>query len=715
MANVVICHPAPQALIDHCMHAARRSAVHDAHGTRDLADTIEMLKWMVERDLFTAYGDWCSAGMALKMEFGDAGLPAWRVTHDATVTAEVEIRKWSSFAVKPTGRVQTLNSLMSRAHAAGWSGTIRKSASVMFDGVASIATAAGAGLSGPPGPSNDTGGDGRSLMARGEQQTRIFLPILQDFLTATGDEPFRPSTTEYPTLPVECSSHGLYDTLQQCIARVLAMAESRTFKSTRVVDCLAVLYVVHQEVCDSVMRRIRTSGRTLPESKVKLAAAALSDKVERTFVPQDAWLLDARGYPESDNSDNVAILLSLVSAQVRRNNWLERIEIQGGLNVSGSEGIEWPHWTPIDDDVVACLRTRANRTKTRFRPAKEFFWESLIALAKANTVDPATDRLAELQSRWDGQARLATWLTAACGVPCDLYHQAVGKNVIGGMVRRIRRPGVKHDTMPVFYGPQGTGKSTMATILAPRPEWFTDSILLGDASKELVLSLAGKCVVEISEMGMRNSANANAIKAMVSRQFDEGRTAYARSISKRARRCVFIGTVNDSEPLSDPTGNRRFLPVRVDNYINLTWLRANIEQLVGEACALEAAGADFYLPQEVWTVAAEYQEAARSEVDMETMLSDWFAETPYTSLAYIHSADLAHLAKVSGWRTSNSTRGAFMKKMRFRSENPEIGGKRVRVWVRAPVDVPPAHISVEVRSLHGWRRRSQTAARDNLH
>jgi hypothetical protein len=120
------------------------------------------------------------------------------------------------------------------------------------------------------------------------------------------------------------------NTLQQCIPRVLAMAESRTFKSTRVVDCLAVLYVVHQEVCDSVMRRIRTSGRTLPESKVKLAAAALSDKVERAFVPQDAWLLDARGYPESDNSDNVAILLSLVSAQVRRNNWLERIEIHGG-------------------------------------------------------------------------------------------------------------------------------------------------------------------------------------------------------------------------------------------------------------------------------------------------------------------------------------------------------------------------------------------------
>jgi hypothetical protein len=64
--------------------------------------------------------------MALKLEFGDAGLQLWQLTHDETVTADVEATKWQSFATEPTTDVQTLNSIMHRAHALGWSGNIRK-------------------------------------------------------------------------------------------------------------------------------------------------------------------------------------------------------------------------------------------------------------------------------------------------------------------------------------------------------------------------------------------------------------------------------------------------------------------------------------------------------------------------------------------------------------------------------------------------------------
>jgi hypothetical protein len=68
---------------------------------------------------------------------------------------------------------------------------------------------------------------------------------------------------------------------------------------------------------------------------------------------------------------------------------LERAEICGN---------EWRTWTYIDDAIVAKLRTRGNRTKTRFLPGKEFFWESLLAHAQTNTPHrvqgdiPARDR-----------------------------------------------------------------------------------------------------------------------------------------------------------------------------------------------------------------------------------------------------------------------------------------------------------------------------------
>ena len=126
-------------------------------------------------------------------------------------------------------------------------------------------------------------------------------------------------------------------------------------------------------------------------------------------------------------------------------------------------------------------------------------------------------------------------------------------------------------------------------------------------------------------MGMRGNVNASHVKAMISRQVDSGRTAYARSVTERARRNIFCGTTNDDEPLTEPTGNRRFLPIEVAREIDFVWLHSNVDQLLGEAAHLEAAGASFDLPREVWEIAAEHQEAARSESDIETMIYEWLA------------------------------------------------------------------------------------------
>jgi predicted P-loop ATPase len=305
-----------------------------------------------------------------------------------------------------------------------------------------------------------------------------------------------------------------------------------------------------------------------------------------------------------------------------------------------------------------------------------------LALAHTNTVDPARTLLSELETAWDGTSRLDGWLSKVCHLPEDAYHRAVGKNIIGGMVRRIRNPGCKHDTISIFHGPQGTGKSTLASVLALRSEWFTDSIMFGTESKELVLSLAGKAVVEVSEMGMRGSTNANHIKAMISRQVDEGRTAYARSVAKRPRRNIFIGTTNSDTPLEDPSGNRRFLPVSVQRHLDLDWLAQHVRQLIGEAAALETKRADFQLPVEVWGEAAERQEAVRAESDVEVRLEEWFTATEYTKAAHITAADLSQLMGLAGLRNSHSTRSGVMQALGFRRDFGMAEGKKVRVWLR---------------------------------
>lgn len=673
-------HPAPAALVAHCTRSAPRKLEGAAlPGSRDKGDVAALLRWMVEHDAFAAYEDWFQIGMALRLEYGDDGFDLWELTHDGTVTPDTAVTKWQSFATEPNPQSVTLASFLQRAHAAGWKGSVRKSSASMFSEVAQLAAASGASLhSGMPTP----GAAGMPMMAGQQELTRLAAPILAEFLAVT--PPSEPSP-DYPTLPAAMSSHGLFDQMQTCLVRICALTPpGAKFKPARITDVLAVLNLLHPDVFDAVTRRIRAAGHTLHDRKIKLAAANLSEKVERITVG-DAWIYDKNGEPQGDNSDNVSVLLGVLGLDLRWNAWLERMEIQGGIDAD----LRWPQWTYIDDTVVAKLRTRGNRTKTRFRPGKEFMWESLLSLAHLNTVDPVVDLLATLEAEWDGVPRLDRWLSTYCGTPSDPYFTAVGRSLIGGMVTRIRQPGVKFDTMPIFFGPQGTGKSTMLAILAMKPEYFSDSILLGDASKELVLSLAGKTLVEISEMGMRGNTNVAHVKAMISRTTDAGRTAYARAVTERPRRNCWAGSTNEDSPLVD-SENRRFLPVRVDVEIDLAGLRSSVFQLVGEAAALHSAGTDFNVPREAWSLARDHQEAARSVSDVEAQLADWFALTTHTASAYVTTADLAELANLANWKGQHTLRNAVLRRLGFREMQAYLSGQKARVWYRGGETMPRA-------------------------
>lgn len=667
-------YPAPAALVAHCTRApVSRVAASTLPGSRDKGDVAALLVWLNDHGAFEDYESWFQIGMALRLEYGDDGFDLWELTHDGTVSPDAAASKWNSFATDPTSQSVTLNSFLDRAHRLGWRGTVRKSTAAMFDGVAQLAAMSGASLhSGMP----TTGVAGLPMLAGQEVLARLAAPILTEFLEATADTP--PSPKDFPTLPAAMAGHDLYVPMVASIARIAGMIEQSKFKPTRVIDAMVVLNLLHADVFEAVCRRVRDAGHTLPDRKIKLGANALSDKVQRAFVQHDDWIYDARtGLPEHDNPDNFCVFLDIIGCEVRFNAWLERMEIRGGNDAE----LRWNNWTYIDDTIVVKLRMRALRAKTRFKIGKDFTFEALLDLAHKNTVDPVVDLLARLEAEWDGTPRLSGWLATYCGVPNDTYHKAVARLLVGGMVTRIRTPGVKFDTMPIFYGKQGTGKSTMLSILAMSPAYFSDSILLGDASKELVLSLAGKALVEISEMGIRGNTNIAHVKAMLSRDTDAGRTAYARSVTERPRRNIFCGTTNEESPLVD-TENRRFLPVAIDTEIDLQGLRRDVFQLVGEAAALHAQGETFDLPRSVWAEAATHQEAARSVSDVEARLCTWFAPGLYTQEAFVSTDDLAELSDLCGWRGVHSFRNGVLKRLGFREVQPYLSGVRVRGWQR---------------------------------
>ena len=118
--------------------------------------------------------------------------------------------------------------------------------------------------------------------------------------------------------------------------------------------------------------------------------------------------------------------------------------------------------------------------------------------------------------------------------------------------------------MPIFKGKQGSGKSSFIRWLAISDSWFKEvGDIDGQEGKE---ALDGAWICEISELlALTKAKEVEAVKSYITRQNDNYRKPYERRVTDNPRKCIFIGTTNKSQFLTDKTGNRRFLPIETFN------------------------------------------------------------------------------------------------------------------------------------------------------
>ncbi|WP_083515983.1 virulence-associated E family protein [Alicyclobacillus sendaiensis] len=200
--------------------------------------------------------------------------------------------------------------------------------------------------------------------------------------------------------------------------------------------------------------------------------------------------------------------------------------------------------------------------------------------------------------KWDGVPRLDTIYIDYLGAEDCPYTRAVArKALVAAVARAMSDKPVKFDVMTVLSGPQNKGKSTLFRRLGR--QWFTDSIksFEGKEAEELI---AGKWIVEIAELQAFNKSDVNRIKQFLSKEEDQYRPAYARTVKSQIRRCIFFGTTNDHEYLRDQTGNRRFWPVDIlvqepklssyddlhDHVVDQIWAEAVMRWRLGEPLTL---------------------------------------------------------------------------------------------------------------------------------
>jgi predicted P-loop ATPase len=123
----------------------------------------------------------------------------------------------------------------------------------------------------------------------------------------------------------------------------------------------------------------------------------------------------------------------------------------------------------------------------------------------------------------------------------------------------------------------------------------------------------GVWVLEFAELESLDRAGIGRVKMQLSTRSDWVRLSFRRDNQRFQRQCVFIGTTNDDLYLKDPTGARRFWPIRCGR-IDIDSLRRDREQLWAEAVTRFKEGESW------WKVPID---EARDEQEKRYRLDSW--------------------------------------------------------------------------------------------
>ena len=315
---------------------------------------------------------------------------------------------------------------------------------------------------------------------------------------------------------------------------------------------------------------------------------------------------------------------------------------------------------------------------------KEMVRDSLASLEESHAWSWGEEWLKKL--KWDGVPRVARFCTdylrADAATTDPAYLAAVGEYIWSGMAGRLASPGCQADMMPVLVGPQGLGKSSALQVMALDRRLYASTTF---ASKDEVFSrkIVGKLVVDVSELrGMRNR-DVETIRERVTRRDEQWRRLYHEYESLYPRHCLLFATTNSEEFLSDPDGNRRYLPIPCGT-CDIEKLRNDVLQLWAEGYAIWASRGIQW--KEAERLARGVHERYEVYVEDTGSVTTWLTENIENKIDPDRAFRLCELLDALGYprsqhRAVEQSVSSILKRMGYRSKRAK--GNGVRVWSRA--------------------------------
>ncbi len=171
---------------------------------------------------------------------------------------------------------------------------------------------------------------------------------------------------------------------------------------------------------------------------------------------------------------------------------------------------------------------------------------------------------------WDGTDRIrrlaACVPTAQQGWPDFFYRWFL--SMVAQWMGLDRQHG--NSATPLLIGAQGTRKSTFCRRILP-PELrfgYTESLDMGNR-REAELALSRFLLINLDEYDQIGLRQQPFLKNLLQKPYANLRRPYARSVEEMRRYASFIATSNHDDLLSDSSGARRYICVRVSGTIDV--------------------------------------------------------------------------------------------------------------------------------------------------
>lgn len=276
-------------------------------------------------------------------------------------------------------------------------------------------------------------------------------------------------------------------------------------------------------------------------------------------------------------------------------------------------------WRPLRDTDYTQVRIQLESRGIK-APGREMVRDAALRVAEQNEFDSALQWGNALV--WDGVPRVDGFMAKYFSTENTPYAMAVSRYMWTALAGRLLTPGEEVHMAVVLVGAQGSGKSRGVRALAPEPDSYVE-INLEHRDDNLSRALRGKLVGELGELRGLQTMQGEAIKAWISRSFEEWTPKYMEFATKFPRRLVLIGTTNQDDFLADDTGERRWLPIRV-GATDLGGIERDRDQLWAEAIVMYRQGGVQWL--EAQALAVDEHAAFKTTDPWTEPVSNWLGQ-----------------------------------------------------------------------------------------